>query len=335
MSFLRDSHVAAAVWVHLLVTAAGAVLCCYFSIPAAVILCVCALAALAVHLLTYYKHAQKISALCDEIDRLLHGADRIALDSFQEGELSILATEIRKLTVRLREQNANLAAEKQLLKESLEDISHQLRTPLTSMMLILTLMRRPDRTKEQQREAMQELLTLLTRMQWLIETLLSLSRLEAGAVKLRRETLSCRALVRDALEPLSISMELKGIGISCDYDGEPQLSGDALYCTEALENILKNCMEHTPEGGQITVTAAENNIFTQIVITDSGSGISAEDLPHIFERFYRASEFAKNGYGIGLAFAHRIITEQGGTVAVRNARAGGAEFDIRFYKTVV
>ena len=335
MNALRDRRVFTAFCVHLLLTAGGAGLCAMFSIPCALILCCVSVVLLIVHLLVYSRHAKQIAALCDEIDRLLHGADQIALDSFQEGELSILATEIRKLTIRLREQNANLIAEKQFLKESLEDISHQLRTPLTSMMLILTLLRQPDRTREQQAESLRELLTLLTRMQWLIETLLSLSRLEAGAVTFRMEQIDCRRLLHDAPDPISISLELKGIAVSCEYEGTPTLSGDLAYCTEALENILKNCMEHTPEGGKITVRASENNIYTRIVIADSGSGIDEKDLPHIFERFYRSEHFTKSGYGIGLAFAHRIIVSQNGAVQVRNVHSGGAEFDIRFYKAVV
>jgi len=203
------------------------------------------------------------------------------------------------------------------------------------MMLLLSLMRNPDLTKQQKNESLQELLMLLTRMQWLIETLLSLSRLDAGAVKFRMEEVSCRKVIGDALEPLSISMELKGIDLQCSYAEEPMLYADAAYMTEALENILKNCMEHTPEGGRITITAAENGIYTQIVISDTGNGISEADLPHIFERFYRTSEFAKNGYGIGLAFAQKIVSELGGSIQVRNAKGGGAEFEIRMYKTVV
>ena len=107
------------------------------------------------------------------------------------------------------------------------------------------------------------------------------------------------------------------------------------YLSEAIGNIVKNCIEHTPEGGSISVTAQDNVLYTGITITDSGDGIAPDELPHIFERFYRASEFAKSGYGIGLAFAQRVIAEQNGSLQVRSAIPHGAQFEIRIYKTTV
>ena len=273
--------------------------------------------------------------LCEETANILRGAEQISFEAFQEGELSILASEIRKMTVRLREQNAALQKDKAFMKESLEDISHQLRTPLTSMMLLLEMLRKPDLNRSQQTEYMQELYSLLTRMQWLIETLLSLSRLDAGAALMQQQEIRCSELIARAMEPLSVSLDLKNISTDIHTDGEPVLTGDLSYLTEALGNILKNCLEHTPENGCITITADENAIYTGILISDTGSGIAAEDLPHIFERFYRGSAFSKNGYGIGLAYANKIVTEQHGSLQVRNAVPHGAEFDLRIYKTVV
>jgi len=320
---------------HVLLGVIGTAICCFFSMPCAVTVAAVSALTLAVHLWMQKRYSDKVNALCDEIDCILRGEDAMQLDLFREGELGILSSEIRKMTVRLREQNAMLKNEKAFLKESLEDISHQLRTPLTSVMLILSMLRNPALTRQQQSEAMQELSALLTRMQWLIEMLLSLSRLDAGAVQFRQEDVACCALVHAALEPLSIAMELKDISVKCEYDGDPVMTVDFAYCTEAVMNILKNCMEHTPEGGSISVHASENSIYTQILITDTGSGIAEADLPHIFERFYRASEFAKNGYGIGLSFAQKVVVSQGGSLQVRNAKNRGAQFDIRFYKAAI
>ena len=125
------------------------------------------------------------------------------------------------------------------------------------------------------------------------------------------------------------------IVVEISIEENPEFYGDFQYCTEAVTNLLKNCMEHTPQGGRIKVEARENGIYTEIVITDSGNGIDEKDLPHIFERFYRSSEFAKSGYGIGLSFAQKIIVAQNGSLRVRNAVPNGAEFEIRLYKTVV
>ena len=217
------------------------------------------------------------------------------------------------------------------MKESLEDISHQLRTPLTSAMLTMQMLRRTD-SDPQQRENVQELVKLLTRMQWLIETLLGLSRLEAGAVRFQNTEIRCMQLIQDAAEPLSVAMELKGITLRQEIAEDAVFTGDLQYCIEALCNLLKNCMEHTPPDGTITVTAKQNALYTGIVITDSGEGIAPEDLPHIFERFYRGGAFPKSGYGIGLAFARKIIAAQNGVIQVRNAEPHGAQFEIRFYR---
>ncbi len=320
---------------HLLLTLAVFIGCLFLSIPAAFLLLGFSLALLGITILFHRRRAQSLTKLCDEINEILRGAEHITFNTFQEGELSILTSEIQKMTIRLREQNTALHQEHEYLKEAMEDISHQLRTPLTSINLILGMMREPELGRRQRMEYLQELYGLVSRMQWQIETLLNLSRLEAGAVQFRQEQVFCRELIHAALEPIAVAIELKGIEVDIRLDGTPEFTGDMQYCTEALSNLLKNCMEHTPEGGRITIAAQENTIYTGIVITDTGSGIRQEDLPHIFERFYRSSEFAKNGYGIGLAFARKVITSQNGSLQVRNAAKGGAEFDLRIYKTVV
>ena len=232
-------------------------------------------------------------------------------------------------------QNDALRSDKSFMQQAMEDISHQLRTPLTSVMLILDMLRSPDLTGAQQQENLRELQSLLTRMQWLIETLLGVSRLDAGAVRFQQETVHCAKLIEAALEPISVTLELKDIDIQLDLQEDAAFIGDNLYCTEAMVNLLKNCMEHTPEGGCIKIAVQQNAIYTGILITDSGPGIAEKDLPHIFERFYRGTQFSKTGYGIGLSFARQIITAQNGSIQVRNAQPLGAQFDIRFYRTAV
>ena len=312
-----------------------AVLCGLLHPAAALIVLAAGLMAFAVR--AYFASVRKnqIERLCDEISSILHGAEQITFDTYAEGELGILASEISKMTVRLREQNAALRQERSFMQESLEDISHQLRTPLTAMILLMDMMRKPNLSREQQAENLHELQSLLTRMQWMIETLLGFSRLDAGAVTFQKTRFTCRTLIAEALEPISVALELKDITVNIDIPADTALSADLPYCTEALCNLLKNCMEHTPEGGSITIQAESNAIYTGILITDTGSGIREEDLPHIFERFYRGSAFSKAGYGIGLAFARRIITAQGGSIQVRNAAPQGAQFDIRFYQSAV
>lgn len=231
------------------------------------------------------------------------------------------------MTIRLREQNSALKGEKAAMKIALEDMSHQLRTPLTSVMLLLEMLRDPDLPQSERVKHIREMTSLLSQMQWILETLLNISRMEAGAVTFLKQDISAARLIRDAAEPIAISLELKGITLKTEIEGDPHFTADLRYCTEALTNILKNCMEHTPEGGVITVRAYENPLYTGITVTDTGDGFPEEMLPHIFERFCHDNQ--KNGFGIGLAFARSVVVSQNGSLQARNSPDGGAEFDWR------
>lgn len=332
MNIMRSSEIRIPVFCQLGAVMIGFVGCLFFSVPAAFVLLHVSAVVMFIQFGSLSRRSERISKLCVDIDDILRGADKADLGEYREGELSILSDEVRKMTVRLREQNSALYKDKQFMKEALEDMSHQLRTPLTAMLLVLGMLREPGLSVRQRTEHIRELYRLLSRMQWMLETMLSLSRLDAGAVEFGTEKFSVRELINDALEPLSISIELKNITVLTEIAGSPVFRADRQYCTEAVVNVLKNCMEHTPEGGTIKISAAENSIYTGITVTDSGSGIPEQELPHVFERFYRGSDFNKNGYGIGLAFAQKIIAMQNGSLQVRNAPPLGAEFEIRMYR---
>ncbi len=332
---LKNPEVRIQLILHIILTLAGFIGCLFLNVYAAFILLGVSALTIGISLCFHKGRYKKLSELCDEIDDILHGKEQFSFNGFNEGELGILTSEIHKMTITLREQNTALQNEQIFMKETMEDISHQLRTPLTSMILILGMLRKSELSNQQRMEYLHELYGLIDRMQWMIETLLGLSRLEAGAVTFRKSAVSCKRMIADAIEPISVAMELKNIKVNTEIEGDPRFYGDIQYCIEALLNILKNCMEHTPESGSITIKAYENGIYTGILITDSGEGISKETLPHIFERFYRSSEFSKSGYGIGLAFARKIVAAQNGSLQVRNAKPHGAQFDMRFYKTVV
>ncbi len=282
---------------------------------------------------TTYRRYRAISQLSMHIDCILHGQADALPDNECEGELAVLRTEIGKMTLRLHEHEQALLADKAFLADSLADISHQLRTPLTSMQLLLTLLSGRDLPPQRRYELLGELRTLLTRIDWLVDALLKYSKLDAGSVQLRRDVLPLEKLLATAAEPLQIPLELRGIELKTTAEGD--FCGDLAWTSEAIGNILKNCMEHTPEGGTITVTASDNPLFTEIIVTDTGSGIAPEDLPHVFERFYQGDRTTKNGFGIGLALARRIVTEQNGTLKAENAPEGGARFVMHFYKGAI
>lgn len=277
---------------------------------------------------TRYK---KIAQLSDEIDVVLHNADHLYIGEVEEGELSILQSEISKMTRRIREQNDALKKEKEHLADSLADIAHQLRTPLTSANLILSLLE--NNPEENERRALiRESEELFVQMDWLLTSLLKLSRLDAGIVAFKKEDIDANILINAAIHPLLIPMELHDITLHIEVPKGIIINGDFGWLSEAIKNILKNCMENAGEKGCIDIICMDNPLFTELTIHDSGRGFEKEDLPYLFDRFYRGKNSEATGYGIGLALCKMIITGQGGTITAKNHQRGGAIFFIRFLK---
>ena len=291
------------------------------------------LAITAVHLGMEHYRYRKLRGLSQALDRLLNDGTMMNVSQYEEGELSILASQIEKMTLRLQESAQALQEEKNLLADSLADISHQLRTPLTAMNLTASMLRKPGLSPEERLKLTGELSRLLRRTDWLVETLLKLSRLDAGTVTLVPRPTSLRQLLDRAAEPLLIPMELRSqqFMINC---ADEQLTVDPVWTAEAIGNILKNAMEHTPEGGSITVTAEETALFTQLRIEDTGPGFDRKDIAHLFERFYKGTNAQEGSCGIGLSLARMVITSQNGTVQASNGKTGGV-FTVRFYKQVI
>lgn len=275
-----------------------------------------------------------MAGLSDRVDRVLHGQDTVLITESEEGELSILESEIAKLTVRLQEQAAQLQTEKSSLARAMEDVSHQLRTPLTALHLEAALLGEEDVSPARRRELTRELRRQLQRMEWLVEALLKMSRIDAGAVEFRRERVSVAALAARAAEPLAVPMELRGQTLTVEA-GDESFLGDPDWTAEALGNLLKNCMEHTPTGGAVRLTGTETALYTEIAVEDDGPGFAPEDLPHLFERFYRGKNAGPESVGIGLALARSIAAEQGGSLTAENVPGGGARFRLRFDKSVI
>ena len=286
-----------------------------------------------IYLISTYNRYKRISALAQDINKLLHGDNSINIGNYSEGELSILHSEIYKMTIRLREQQNRLINDKIYLADSIADISHQIRTPLTSINLMVELLLDSNTKEERKLQLIHELKGMLNRIDWLIMALLKMSKLDAGTVKFKRDEISIPELLDKACSPLLVPIELHGQTLSVNAEGS--FVGDSAWTCEAIGNILKNCMEHTPEGGKLEIEATENAIFTEIIIKDTGSGISKEDLSHIFERFYKGKDSDDKSFGIGLALARMIITSQNGTIKAENRKEKGAKFIIRFYKGTV
>lgn len=295
-----------------------------------------------------YRALAKMAA---NLDRVLAGERDIRLRDMSEGELAILSSEIDKVIARLNLTVGELQAEKLALSDALADISHQLKTPLTSIAISTELVR--DRLcargdSEDLVERLRLIQTLQARVEDLVATLLKLARIDAGVIKLVRGAVDARELVRKSFEPLAIAFDIADVRFSADVQDGASYEGDLTWSVEALENILKNCMEHTPAGGCVSVRVTEDILACRIRIEDTGPGIAESDLPHIFERFYRGSRDANAtpsevnpaGVGIGLALSKSLVTAQGGTLTAENLRdengnVTGAAFNLVFFKTVV
>ena len=268
------------------------------------------------------------------IDRVLYGYENALITEHNEGELSILESEVKKMTIRLKESADLLRAEKTGLSRAIEDIFHQIRTPLTALNIEAALLAEEDLPYERRVRLTREVRRQLQRMEWLVEALLKISRIDAGTVEFSRDIITVRELVEKAAEPLSIPMELRGQRLEITVK-EETYTGDLAWSAEALGNVLKNCMEHTPTGGTISVESKETALYTQITVCDNGPGFAKEDIPHLFERFYKGKHAGTEGIGIGLALARMIVAEQEGTITADNPAEGGARFVIRFNKSVI
>jgi len=278
-----------------------------------------------------YNEIEKLSV---DLRRISAGDYALDVRDNQEGELSILKSDIYKVTLMLTEQRSLLQHEKVQLTNAISDISHQLKTPLTSMTVMADLLSEPELPLEKRTEFTRNISIQLERIGWLISSLLKFSKIDAGTAHFKRDHISVDKLLRKSLEPVLIPMDIKEQTLSIKGEDSVTFIGDLNWTSESLINILKNGVEHTQVGGEISIYFAENNLFTEIVIADNGKGIPKEELPYVFKRFYKGKNASEDSIGIGLALAHSIITSQNGDINVLSEVGKGTQFRIKFYKQV-
>ena len=301
-------------------------------VPAVAVLAT-GLVLLAVFFFYTKKRYKKIEQLNDYLVRVLADNEDDEILDQEEGELSILKTNIYKTTSTLKFQKELLTDDKKNLAAAIADISHQLKTPLTSMMVMNDLL--VDEQDENKRtEFLQTQSSQLNRMNWLIQTLLKLSKLDAGTIVLKKEDVSSTELIEEAVKPFGIQFDLRNIKFKSDIS-DLNIRCDKNWTVEAIQNIIKNCIEHMDDGGELSVEMVDTNIYTQLTIKDTGCGIAKEDIPHIFERFYKGKNAGKDSVGIGLALSKSIIEGEQGEITVESTEGVGTKFIIKFYKTLI
>lgn len=254
---------------------------------------------------------KKINKIDKYMNNILNDDYSLNINEYCEGDISNLKNDVYKVTIKLKEQSEMLQKEKQYLEELLEDISHQIKTPLTSMYMINDILE-TEKDENIKKDFLTKNKNQIERIKWLISSLLKLSRLDSGTIKLKSEKIKVSSLISKAIEPIKVLIELKKINVKLNIKNTDVIV-DVNWTSEALLNIIKNACEHTKD--EIIIESTTNPIFTEIRITDNGKGIDKNDLPHIFERFYKGSH-NKDSIGIGLNMSKKIIEMQNGTIEV-------------------
>lgn len=280
---------------------------------------------------------KKISEITKYIEDINRGIYTLSIQENSEDELSILKNELYKITVMLREQSENSIKDKMQLKKSLEDISHQLKTPLTSITIMLdNLLDNPNMDVDIRNDFIKSIYREISNINFFIQALLKLSKFDANTIKFNRKEEKIRDIIDQAQQNVETLCDLRKIKIETIPDfgqapfRNPEVVCDIKWQVEAITNIIKNCVEHSESGTKISIKYGKNDLYSEILIEDQGSGIDPEDLKHIFERFYKGKNSRKDSVGIGLSLAKTIIEKDNGYITVESEIGKGSKFCIRY-----
>lgn len=276
---------------------------------------------------------KKINQITQYINEIKNRKYDLNINENSEDELSNLKNELYKITIMLKEESEISRQDKENIKMSVEDISHQLKTPLTSIMIMLdNLKDNPNMDEDTKQKFIFEISKQVDWINWLVISILKLSRLEADVVKFSNNKINVKKFIDEIIGNLEILIEIKNQKISIEGDEDASFIGDYKWQQEAITNIIKNAIEHNKENGKITIKYEENVLFTKITIIDEGQGIAKEDLKHIFERFYKAQNSSDNSVGIGLSLAKNIIEKNNGMINCKSEIGNGTEFIVKYMK---
>ena len=277
--------------------------------------------------------SKKIKEITKMISKINNRQFDIDINDFNEGELSILKNEISKTTIMLRQVADNSVKDKLNLKDSLGDISHQLKTPLTSITIMIdNILDNPDMNEKTRKKFLINIKREILNINFLVMSLLKLSKFDANVVKFNKESVYLKDIIIESIKNVSMIKELKNITIKVSGDDNIKLLCDFKWQVESITNILKNSIEHTSEYGTVEVNYSENKLYTRILIKDNGKGINSDDLPHIFDRFYKGKNGSDDSFGIGLSLSKTIIEKEGGSITVKSTPNIGTIFTIKYLK---
>ncbi|MCL1982603.1 MAG: HAMP domain-containing histidine kinase [Clostridiales bacterium] len=310
------------------VAVATALICQFSGMPPGVVCFFGCFLILAMSLVYAIRCYRSILLLIEYLQKVSQGENAPDIRDNAEGELSILKSEIYKVTAALAEHARLLAKDKAELANALADISHQLKTPLTAVGVMADLLGDEGLPQEKRRDFPANIRASVDRMEWLVLTLLKIARLDADAAVLKKEATPLAAIVERALSPLLIPIEIKGQNLTIS-EQDASVVCDPEWTAEALGNILKNAVENSPIGGEIAICCGSNPIYSYITVHNSGTGIDKADLPHVFQRFYHGKNASSNSAGIGLSMSLAIMRKQNGDIEAENDN--GSVFTLKFY----
>lgn len=330
---MNDRELRIILIVSSVLTAVLSIICAFFSKICAVLCLALGIILIIIFTVVTKQRYKNLNDLNDYLSLVCKGIYDMNIDDNTEGELSILKNNLYKVITLLQSQNEYLKNDKLYLADSIADISHQLKTPLTSMMVMCELLENEENPDKRQ-EFVSVINNQLSKMKWLITNILKISKLDADATEFKRDEVSILSVLDDSLKPFALTAELKNVAIQ-NNTNDFIFIGDESWTVEAVSNIVKNCLEHTNDGGKITIASESTNLYNKLTISDNGCGIAEEDLPHIFERFYHGKNSSKDSVGIGLALAKTVFEKENASVTVESEQGRGSVFEIRFYKSVV
>lgn len=288
---------------------------------------------LGIYLIYVITQEKKIAEINEYIKQINNKNYILKIEENDNGELSKLRNELYKTTVLLKETAEISEKEKENLSTAIADISHQLKTPLTSIRIMLdNIQDDPDMEKEVREDFLIEISKQIDWISSLVVALLKIAKFDAGTIKMENNEINAKNLIDNIVSNLAILMELKNIEIITNVDEKATFIADYKWQQEALTNILKNAIEHSKHNSRIYITVENTNLFLKIIIKDEGSGIDKEDLKHIFQRFYKTKNSSENSIGIGLPLAKAIIEQSNGYIKVETKYGEGTSFEVKYIK---
>ena len=277
------------------------------------------------------KKDKEINEVIKIIEEINNKNYSFKMKDINEEDLSLLKNEIYKTTIMLNEISEISKKDKKELEESLEDISHQLKTPLTSILIMIdTLLDDEDMDQNTREDFLRNMKREVMNINFLVKSILKLSRLDTNTVKFISKKESVKEIINEAILNVSLLSDLKNVKIETNLS-DSFITCDYKWQIEALTNILKNSIEHSYENNKVLIESSENNAYVKITIKDFGSGIAKEDINHIFERFYKGKDSDYDSIGIGLALSKSIIEKQNGKISVESSD-DGTTFTIKYFK---